>query len=1831
MAASRSWILCSLLFVLACGGGGGGSKPGVQPPSSPALIQVPLGTVGSFVVAATPGATISVSPLPLPLNATFNGADFSFTPAPYQVGETYALKWTAKVGATTSQPTETLIHVVPGNSQSGTALSGSVWAADSDTPLAGVLVTVPGTSLATTTDATGAFQLSGLPQTASVVEVHGTTLNPPYAFVAEPIELVLSHPLHVGVTNVIERPIYIPPLGRPSGNVVAGATSFALAATSCGDVVLEVAPNSATLGGQLYSGPIYIPEVEPERTPAALPRELDSGFVIAIQPAGILFDPPAKVTFPNCDALEPGSRVDIWSISPVTGRFAVAGTGEVSQDGQRIETIAGGVSAASWHFPMGGLLQPGGTEGDDNTCPTRRSTINVGSEASLAGGTLTVAHSVPSYWCMGQEHALTLAYSSETAAPAIAVDAEMLIPSFAAVPNRLRASLVLGGAFIGGHYIDTTGLNESIDEPLYIALQHPAGALATAAYPYELRLDNHFGASVVTLTLAARSVVVNDSGSPFGAGWRIDGLQSLIQQQDGSVLVLDGHGGGAVFDPGGPPGPGLYMRMFNAGWPSAQAKFAGETPGVFQVTTAADSTAENVFVVRHLDGITATCGSPLSFNGYMYYRGPNGVIESAQPSAVQGDDIVFTSPGSAQAFGTSYAGYLYLPQDGDLTVSVDVMSAVEVHLDGNLVLSHNAPSCSFPGSVVLPGQAAGFHAVEFYMFSNILAGLTVRGDGCGLPGGTIPPGFFFTSIPGGPLATVFNGPSGDTSEVLRITPDEFRRREMTGEERVYSRSSIDPSRFLQADYFDRNLNRWRYLYDAADRLEAVVDPLGGRTTLVYGAAGTLTAITDPAGRTTALQVNAQGDLVRITDPDGSVTRFQYQQHRLSSHFSKRNFRTDYFYDSFGRFSRSRWPDGSTRHLTSQASATLFDSTSGLGSIAQPAPVVRPADRVATATNAAGDAFTTSTNGFGQTTRMTDEIGRVTTYVRDSDSLPTEVALPDGAVIRSVYTNKSPTQVTYQGNNGPGGDDRVWRYTYDPAFNLPATVRDANGNINPATGYTTTYGRDTRGNLTTATDALNNITQLAYDEPGQGVSGIAGLLTSTTDAAGKRTELFYDSATANVARIVDPTGRVTSFTYDGSGRRTSVRAEGNDGLPTTDQTTAYGYDGLNRVLTVTDNLGFVTTIQYDAAGNLTRVTDAKSPPGITRFAYDSTDRLVSKTDPLGRVDNYAYNANSDLIQHTDRKGQTTSLSYDAARRLIQRDMPGGAFTQYAYDLADNLTTVVDPDSVLTFGYSAFGDMLSASTAGSPLQPTVDIDYVYDKNGNRLSMTPSTGGAVTYTPDGLNRIDFFTDASAAASVDFTYDPVSRRQAMTRTFGGLTLQSDYLFDDAGNLLSLTNRAVAPVASVISRFQYELDSLGLRLSMTEDRAALGLVGAVHNYVYDNVSQLVSANHPTPAHPAEAFTYDAVGNRLTSAQTPSATWTYNVANQLLFSGDYAYTYDLNGNLAMRASVAQPASTDRFFYDADDQLVRLEMGDGRNFDYAYDGLGRRILIRTTGTVPAPDTVFVYDDEDILLELTGGSTLRYTHGPSVDEPLFARMGLGSVEALHADGLGSIAETVSIAPSVTGAWTYDAFGRRVAGIVGPFERYGFTAREHDDSGYTHHRARLYDSTAGRFSSEDGLGHAGGINLYNYALGNPVNLVDPFGLCPIGEVLTCRPHQRFPGDFGGDGYGTATKVGWIWSSTAIVKYGRYDCTSESGATCQFSGPGKPGTYDLYGVVAATRYIPYTNSFRSVPTECRSFVVDPSRPRQYPPEMFDAIRRGITDCKSAGTCGIIKPPNDN
>jgi hypothetical protein len=74
----------------------------------------------------------------------------------------------------------------------------------------------------------------------------------------------------------------------------------------------------------------------------------------------------------------------------------------------------------------------------------------------------------------------------------------------------------------------------------------------------------------------------------------------------------------------------------------------------------------------------------------------------------------------------------------------------------------------------------------------------------------------------------------------------------------------------------------------------------------------------------------------------------------------------------------------------------------------------------------------------------------------------------------------------------------------------------------------------------------------------------------------------------------------------------------------------------------------------------------------------------------------------------------------------------------------------------------------------------------------------------------------------------------------------------------------------------------------------------------------------------------------------------------------------------------------------------------------------------------------------------------------------------------------------------------------------------------------------SDLGQSTQEDPIGLAGGVNLYGFAAGDPVNFSDPFGLCPQsagGDGTTEDFDDCPPGSSGWYAHRAATGVGYNW----------------------------------------------------------------------------------------------------
>jgi RHS repeat-associated protein len=132
--------------------------------------------------------------------------------------------------------------------------------------------------------------------------------------------------------------------------------------------------------------------------------------------------------------------------------------------------------------------------------------------------------------------------------------------------------------------------------------------------------------------------------------------------------------------------------------------------------------------------------------------------------------------------------------------------------------------------------------------------------------------------------------------------------------------------------------------------------------------------------------------------------------------------------------------------------------------------------------------------------------------------------------------------------------------------------------------------------------------------------------------------------------------------------------------------------------------------------------------------------------------------------------------------------------------------------------------------------------------------------------------------------------------------------------------------------------------------------------------------------------------------------------------------------------------------------------------FAYDPLGRR----TEKVAGGLTTRYTYDGGNILRELRGSATLKYAHGPAIDEPLL-RDDSTTVTYFHADGLGSIVKATDAAGTVTQMRQYDAWGNLQAGASE--SGFAFTGREWDpETAAYDYRARYYDPANGAFLSED-----------------------------------------------------------------------------------------------------------------------------------------------------------------
>ncbi len=506
--------------------------------------------------------------------------------------------------------------------------------------------------------------------------------------------------------------------------------------------------------------------------------------------------------------------------------------------------------------------------------------------------------------------------------------------------------------------------------------------------------------------------------------------------------------------------------------------------------------------------------------------------------------------------------------------------------------------------------------------------------------------------------------------------------------------------------------------------------------------------------------------------------------------------------------------------------------------------------------------------------------------------------------------------------------------------------------------------------------------------------------------------------------------------------------------------------------------------------LLAATDAEDH--VTRYEYDRNNRRVKMIRPLLQETTYEYDPVGNLAAVLDAKGQKIATTYDAANRpdLVLHYAAGDHETavktiDFDFDTLGRLAAYSDGATSAVYTYDDLGRKLTETVDYGPFQ--LGHAYTYTANGRKQTYTGPDGVTHTYAYDENNRL---------ASIDIPgVGPVTfgdhQWNSPTRTSypGGGSRETGYA--PLMRPQSLVAKAPAQVEGM--QYGYQYSPAG---NITEKATEHG----TYSYGYDELYRLTSADNPTL--PDEAFTYDVLGNRLTSADV-AGEWITNLNNELQGYGDVSFEYDANGNTVRKT---QGTDVTVYAYDIADRLVRVEDGGGGVIaEYGYDPFGRRLWKDVAGV----RTYFVYAEEGLVGEFstTGVEQKTYGYLPGslwTTNPLYQKTG-GQYYWYRNDHLGTPQQMVDSTGAVVWVVEAQVFGAAFATVGLVENNLRFPGQYFDgETGLHYNWFRYFDPDTGSYLRLDPIRDQ--LNWYVYGGGNPVANVDPLGLYdPFGPLRT------------------------------------------------------------------------------------------------------------------------------
>jgi YD repeat-containing protein len=761
-----------------------------------------------------------------------------------------------------------------------------------------------------------------------------------------------------------------------------------------------------------------------------------------------------------------------------------------------------------------------------------------------------------------------------------------------------------------------------------------------------------------------------------------------------------------------------------------------------------------------------------------------------------------------------------------------------------------------------------------------------------------------------------------------------------------------------------------YTYDARGKKLTVIEGDGttsARTTqYVYDKLGRLTSsIVDPGTNklnlTTSYTYDKNDNVVLKTDANSNKTVYGYDaNNRLEYTVDALGFVERNFYDANGNIVKTR------AYKTALAPATLT------------ALQAAPASTTVTVAEIGDDRVTRY--GYDKDNRLT--------YTTNAEWFVTrnEYDANGNVVKRTSYINKAtaisetggaPTVTTH-------ANDRIEQTVYDAANRATYSV--------DALNYVTANSYDANGNVVTAT---------------RYVTPMVGTLTTNTSP-----QILAAAGSGNYV-ITSSNDQTTRYSYDKANRRTfSMEANGS--------VTQYDYDKLGQTLKVTRYANAM--VGTPAVGGAPTVTTA---PGSGNYVlkdttkdqvveqkFDAAGRKTEAIDAEGKSTKTEYNAAGDIVKVTDALGNAGYYYTDAAGRVTLQIDPEGAVTQTQYDGLNNITQVLRfTGKVQTFGTGALNASAQIQVGGTPPSNGVYVatdvakdqkqTIEYDKLGQTLFVKTWTGATDStlssayytegYTYTAFGDVETKTARNGLVTT-FTYDKQGRKTS--ESFAGITvrnaannanitLKNTFTYNAFGNLLT---KVEADGALTTRSTAYVNDKLGHQWQSTQSvQATIGVsASAITQKTFDARGNLVAEKD---ANGNWTYTYyDKQDRRIATAKADGSytVWEYDVLGNISKQTQYANKIQTSGTATLSATssilpvgIAPGGNT---------VFVITDTANDRITEYTYDKVGRQTGTKlsniTTGTYSTTtqqytvvtDNITTKTDYDAL-----GNAIKQTDG------------------------------------------------------------------------------------------------------------------------------------------------------------------------------------------------------------------------------------------------------------